>query len=127
MTETGFSPITEPSASDPGSTPARPDMQNGIVASTRDLVKTYGKGDAEVHALAGVSVDLERGKLTAIMGPSGSGKSTLMHCMAGSMRPRPARSSSTASSWAASATRRSPNCGGTASASSSRPTTWCRP
>jgi putative ABC transport system ATP-binding protein len=83
MTETGFSPITEPSASDPGSTPARPDMQNGIVASTRDLVKTYGKGDAEVHALAGVSVDLERGKLTAIMGPSGSGKSTLMHCMAG--------------------------------------------
>ncbi len=52
------------------------------VASATDLVKTYGRGDAEVRALDGVTVDLERGRLTAIMGPSGSGKSTLMHCMA---------------------------------------------
>ena len=48
-----------------------------------DLVKTYGKGDALVHALAGVSVEFEGGRFTAVMGPSGSGKSTLMHCMAG--------------------------------------------
>ena len=82
MTDTGYDPSTSPSASDPG-TAGRGQMPNGIVASTRDLVKTYGKGDAIVHALDGVSVDLERGKLTAIMGPSGSGKSTLMHCMAG--------------------------------------------
>jgi putative ABC transport system ATP-binding protein len=82
MTDTGID-LTSPSASDPGAAPNQPAMQNGIVASTRDLVKTYGKGDAIVHALDGVSVDLERGKLTAIMGPSGSGKSTLMHCMAG--------------------------------------------
>ena len=82
MTDTGID-LTSPSASDPGAAPSQPAMQNGIVASTRDLVKTYGKGDAIVHALDGVSVDLERGKLTAIMGPSGSGKSTLMHCMAG--------------------------------------------
>jgi putative ABC transport system ATP-binding protein len=47
------------------------------------LVKTYGTGDTEVRALAGIDVDFRRGELTAIMGPSGSGKSTLMHCMAG--------------------------------------------
>jgi putative ABC transport system ATP-binding protein len=48
-----------------------------------DLVKIYGKGDAAVHALAGVNVEFRRGQFTAVMGPSGSGKSTLMHCMAG--------------------------------------------
>ena len=53
-----------------------------IAASARDLVKIYGKGDAEVHALDGVSIDLYRGEFTAVMGPSGSGKSTLMHCLA---------------------------------------------
>ncbi|WP_282948336.1 ABC transporter ATP-binding protein [Cellulomonas endometrii] len=53
------------------------------IASARGLVKTYGKGDTAVRALAGVDVDFGRGELTAIMGPSGSGKSTLMHCMAG--------------------------------------------
>ncbi|MEW1956108.1 ABC transporter ATP-binding protein [Kineococcus sp. NPDC059986] len=47
------------------------------------LRKTYGRGDAVVHALAGVDVEFARGEFTAIMGPSGSGKSTLMHCLAG--------------------------------------------
>jgi len=48
-----------------------------------DLVKVYGKGDAAVRALRGISITFERGQFTAVMGPSGSGKSTLMHCMAG--------------------------------------------
>jgi putative ABC transport system ATP-binding protein len=47
------------------------------------LTKTYGKGEVVVHALDGVSVEFDRGQLTAVMGPSGSGKSTLMHCLAG--------------------------------------------
>jgi putative ABC transport system ATP-binding protein len=52
------------------------------VAQAFDLVKTYGTGEAAVIALDRVSVEFERGRMTAIMGPSGSGKSTLMHCMA---------------------------------------------
>ncbi len=52
-------------------------------AHSVELRKTYGTGDATVHALAGVTVTFQRGQFTAVMGPSGSGKSTLMHCMAG--------------------------------------------
>jgi putative ABC transport system ATP-binding protein len=48
-----------------------------------DVTKVYGSGATRVAALDGVSADIERGRLTAIMGPSGSGKSTLMHCLAG--------------------------------------------
>jgi len=52
-------------------------------AQAVDAVKIYGSGDTEVRALDGVSVEIDDGRFTAIMGPSGSGKSTLMHCMAG--------------------------------------------
>ena len=48
-----------------------------------DATKTYGAGDAAVHALAGVTVAFPERQFTAIMGPSGSGKSTLMQCVAG--------------------------------------------
>ena len=48
-----------------------------------EAVKTYGKGDAAIHALAGVTVTFPASRFTAIMGPSGSGKSTLMQCVAG--------------------------------------------
>jgi len=58
-----------------------------IVAQAIGLTKVYGSGEAAVRALDGVSVDFERGRMTAIMGPSGSGKSTLMHCMAALDRP----------------------------------------
>jgi putative ABC transport system ATP-binding protein len=52
-------------------------------AGAVDARKIYGKGDAAVHALAGVTVAFPAGRFTAIMGPSGSGKSTLMQCVAG--------------------------------------------
>lgn len=54
-----------------------------IAARTTALTKTYGNGEAQVHALAGVDLTIDTAKFTAIMGPSGSGKSTLMHCLAG--------------------------------------------
>ena len=57
------------------------------VVSARGLTRCYGAGDTAVHALRDVSVDIARGRLTAVMGPSGSGKSTLMHILAGLDKP----------------------------------------
>jgi putative ABC transport system ATP-binding protein len=59
----------------------------GPVVEAHDLVRRYGEGDTAVDALRGVNLEVERGKLTAVMGPSGSGKSTLMHLLAALDRP----------------------------------------
>jgi putative ABC transport system ATP-binding protein len=73
--------VTLTDAAPPVQRPASP------AAHAVELTKTYGTGQATVHALGGVNVTFERGRFTAVMGPSGSGKSTLMHCMAGLDRP----------------------------------------
>jgi putative ABC transport system ATP-binding protein len=61
--------------------------QATAVVSASGVSRRYGEGDTAVTALNDVSVEIERGKLTAVMGPSGSGKSTLMHILAGLDRP----------------------------------------
>lgn len=48
-----------------------------------NLNKIYGKGDNKVQALKDITLSIEKGKFTAIIGPSGSGKSTLLNCIAG--------------------------------------------
>jgi putative ABC transport system ATP-binding protein len=60
---------------------------NGPVVVAESIARRYGEGETAVDALRGVSVDIERAKLTAVMGPSGSGKSTLMHILAGLDKP----------------------------------------
>ncbi len=55
----------------------------GPVVTASEVTRRYGEGDTAVDALRGVSLQIDRGRLTAVMGPSGSGKSTLMHCVAG--------------------------------------------
>ena len=65
-------------------------VENGkgsAVVVARELTRRYGEGDNAVDALRGVSVEIEPGKMTAVMGPSGSGKSTLMHILAGLDKP----------------------------------------
>ena len=61
--------------------------QHGPVVSAKDVTRRYGEGETAVDALRGVSLDVGKGQLTAVMGPSGSGKSTLMHILAGLDRP----------------------------------------
>jgi putative ABC transport system ATP-binding protein len=61
--------------------------RDGAVVTAHDIQRRYGEGDTAVDALRGVTIDVEQGKLTAIMGPSGSGKSTLMHILAALDRP----------------------------------------
>ncbi len=53
------------------------------ILETRNLRKIYGKGEAQVQALKDVSVSVEKGEFTAIVGASGSGKSTFLHLAGG--------------------------------------------
>jgi len=59
----------------------------GPVVSATELTRRYGEGETAVDALRGISLEIQPGQLTAIMGPSGSGKSTLMHILAALDKP----------------------------------------
>lgn len=58
-----------------------------MTISLTDITKVYEMGDQQVHALAGVSLQIKAGDFAAIMGPSGSGKSTLMNILGCLDRP----------------------------------------
>jgi putative ABC transport system ATP-binding protein len=59
----------------------------GPVVAAHEVARRYGEGDTAVDALRGVSLEVQPGQLTAIMGPAGSGKSTFMHILAALDRP----------------------------------------
>tara|TARA_A100001391_G_scaffold61612_1_gene38388 strand:- start:352 stop:1089 length:738 start_codon:yes stop_codon:yes gene_type:complete len=63
------------------------DKQSDHVIELRDVWKTYRMGDQDVHALAGVDLDIQRGSFWAISGPSGSGKSTMLNLLGCLDRP----------------------------------------
>jgi putative ABC transport system ATP-binding protein len=62
-------------------------VHTGVAARAVEVSKRYGTGENAVAALDGVTVDVQEGQFTAVMGPSGSGKSTLLHVLAGLDRP----------------------------------------
>lgn len=62
-------------------------MSEDALLSVRELVKSFGEGEASATILHSIDLDLQRGELTALLGPSGSGKSTLLTILGTLLRP----------------------------------------
>jgi putative ABC transport system ATP-binding protein len=81
--------LSQPAGSGPatGSGPAAGSSQPGVAAAPQPLIalrgitKVYGEGDAAVHALRGIDLEIQPGEFVAVMGASGSGKSTCMNLL----------------------------------------------
>lgn len=60
---------------------------NPVLLKAENLHKVYRKGQQDIHAVKGVTLDIKKGDITVIVGPSGAGKSTLLHLLGGLDRP----------------------------------------
>src|SRR3989454_12122281 len=58
-------------------------LRDGIAVFSRGITKVFGLGEAQVHALRGIDLEIHLGELTMLVGPSGSGKTTLLSVITG--------------------------------------------